>query len=321
MKRLLGIVALVVVLSLVVPYPAMAMAEPTSVTLYDIEIFQDLIYEGDFLAIVPYNIDFETQPDDDIDETFVFRMMSTDGTEQVGSVLAYPRYYGGYGKGIVSFYFSENTTWESAYIFRVQQNPAYYPTPQYWDFQVGASDYSSGDDQAAELRARILDVATELGNEWDVDLKSTSDTGVVLSTYGELYFIDAIPAIQTMCPQLFQIRIVSPTYTKRSWTYTLAEAMRTKYDGTVIGDFMTGYAGLFSMETNLAMNVLSVIIFAAVIVLSTWKFKGNTMSAFMDGYAVLILLMLNGFISMILVGLMAFLSGAVGAVVLFLNKS
>lgn len=301
--------------------PAMAMDEPDSVSLYDIEVFQDLLVEDDFLGIAPYHIPFETQPDNNINKTFIFSILSADGSTTIGSALAYPRFTGGYGYGIVSFYFESGTVWDTSYIFRVQENPAFYSTPQYWDFPIGPSNYSDDTNQEDALRGKILDVAQDLTTEYEVDLLSTSDSGtVVLSTYGELYFLYAVPGIQSMCPKLFSVQIEEPTYEKRDWSYTLANALKTKYAGTIIEDFMTGFAGMFSMDTSPAMNILSVLLFATLILVSVWKFKATTLSAFTDGYALLLVLMLDGFFSMILAGLIAFLSVVIGGIILFLNK-
>ena len=321
-KRLITatIIALAVLLGVTVP--AFAMDEPDSVSLDNIEVFKDQITTGDFLAVVPYHIPFTTQPDDNIDETVTFRVMSANGTTEYGSVTAYPKYDGGYGDGIVTFYIESGMVWEESYIFRVQQNPAFYPSPKNWDFVIDAANYSTDPDQEWALRVKILDVANELSVSFGVELLSTAESGqTVLSTYGELYFIRAIPGLQTMCPKLFGTQIRTPSYTKRSWTTVLADALKTKYAGTFIADFMTGYAGLFSMGESSAMNFLSIIGFVALIFLSVWKFKATTLSGFVDGYTLLLLLMLNGFWSMILNGLFAFLSVVVGGVILFLNKS
>lgn len=300
--------------------PVYAMDEPDSVSLHDIEIFEDLLVTGDFMAVVPYETPFTTQPDDNIDETFTFRLMSTDGATELGRVLATPAYTGGYGSGIVSFYFESGMTWDSAYIFRVQENPAFYPSPQYWDFVIGVSNYSTSSDQSAALKAKIIDTAEYLGPEFSEDLLTTSEAGTtVLSTAGELYYLQAIPALQSMCPELFSVQLENPDYTKRTWSYTIATTLQTKYAGTFIEDFMTGYAGLFSMQTSSAMNFISVILFIVLILVSTWKFKATMLAGFVDGYALLLLLMLNGFFSMIWAGFMAFISVLIGGVVLFLR--
>lgn len=321
-KRLIRLVILTVVMVSLFASPALAMDEPDSVSLFDIEIFQDLLTTDDFLAVVPYSIPFTTQPDNNIDKTFIFRLMSTDGSTELATVTAAPSYDGGYGYGVVSFYVASGMTWESAYIFRVQENPAYYQSPDYWDFVVEASNYSTDSDQSAALKAKVVELATLLSPEFGDELLSTTEAGAtVLSTYGELYFIQAIPALQSMCPSAFAVQLETPDYTKRTWSYTVANALTTKYSGTFIEDFMTGYAGLFSMQTSSAMNFLSIVLFVILVLVATWKFKASMLSGFIDGYAFLLLLMLNGFFSMIWAGFMAFASVVVGGIILFLNKA
>lgn len=322
MKRILLSIALCLVFSVVSAPAALAMGEPDSVSLHDIEVFHDLIVAGDFLAVVPYNIPFTTLPADDIDKTFIFSMISNNSTAVIGTVSAYPRYNKGYGGGLISFYFSANISLNQPYKFRVMENPTYYPLPKYWDFIIGEANYATEANQDEALRAKIIDMAEPLSIEWAVDLLTTTDAGgTVLSTYGELYFLNAVPGLAAMCPNLFAVQIEAPSYEKRSWSYTIAETLRTKYNGTIIADLMTGFAGLFSTDTPAAMNILSILLFAALIVVAVWKFKATTISAFLDGYALLLVLMLDGFFSMILAGLVAFLAIMLGGIILFLNRS
>ncbi len=302
--------------------PVKAIAEPTTVSLTDIEIFQDLLVTDDFLAIVPYEIAYTTNPSEKADETFIFRLLSPDGTTENGTALATTLYNSGYGHGIVSFYFASGMVWDSSYIFRVQQNPAIYPLAQYWDFVVGPSNYSTATDEAAALKAKILDTASLLTPEFLVALTETSESGsIVLSSYGELYYLDAIPGLQQLCPDLFSVRLESPSYTKRTWSTTVADALKTKYAGTFIEDFMTGSGGLFSMAPSAAMTTLSILMGIVLIFISVWKFKASMLAACTDGYTVLLLLMLMGFFPMVAAGGLAFASVFMGGVILFLNKS
>lgn len=325
----LGIAALgaVVALSAWLANPATivhAIDEPESVSLDGILIFQDLLEEDDFLAIVPYEIPFTEQPDENIDQSFIFRMMSVNATTELGTTLANPAYDGGYGSGVVSFRFaaSENITWGEAYVFRVQENPTYYPSPQYWDFTIGDSNYSTASDQAAALKAKTLDSATYLSTVFDVELTATSESGTtVLSTYGELYYLEVIPGLQSMCPELFGVNLENPDYTKRGWTYEFAEALTTKYAGTFIEDFMTGFGGLFEMESSTAMGFFSIFLFAILVGLAVWEGKASMLSAFTDGYTLLLLLMLMGIFPMVAAGGIAFASAVLGGVILLLNRA
>lgn len=319
-KRLLRLTILILAL-LIFALPAKAAtAEPDSVSLTDIEIFEDLITDGDFLAVVPYSIPFTTLPSQDIDELFIFKLLDESGVE-LGSVTAYPYNDKGYGSGVVSFYLESGTTWESAYNFQVVESPVYFPSPNTWDFMVGPSNYSSSSDQATALRNKIISLSQSLGTEYDQDLLTTSEGISYLSTYGESYFLYAIPGLSTMAPGLFYTQVRSPSYDKRSWTYTFASSLQTRYSGTFIDQFMTGFSGLVAVDTAAWMNIVSMIMFVLLILAGYWKFKATTMSSAMDGYALLILMMLNGFFSLIICGFIAFAGLAAGGVVLFLNRS
>lgn len=322
MKRIITATILVLILLSIFTIPAYATDEPDSVSLSGIRVFQDLIVTDDFLAVVPYDIPFTVLPDENIDELFIFRMLDPDDYSEIGSVTAYPYHDQGFGQGCVSFYFETEATWLEDYIFRVQENPTYYTDALYWDFSISASNYATDSDQAEALRSKVLDLANTLAIEFSLGLVSTGEAGqTVLSTYGEIYFQNAIPGLASISPGLFSLQIRTPDYTKRSWDYTVADAMRTKYDGTFLADFMTGWGGLFNVEVPFAMNVLCIILFAIMVFVSVKWGKGTTYSGLMDGYAFMIFLMLSGFFSMILTGFFAFLLIATGGVLWLLNRS
>ncbi len=301
---------------------AHAADEPLVVSLTSIVIFKDLIVTGDFLAVVPYEITFTTEPDENINETFIFSLLSPDGATVNGTVLAYPFFNQGYGKGIVSFYFESGMTTGLAYIFRVQQNPAVYPAAIFSDFIVSNANFSDATDQSAALKIRIINIGQELTIEYSQTLLGTSEAGsTVLAATGELYFLNAIPGLQQMAPELFSVNLEDPDYSKRTWLYTFAESLRTKYDGTLLDEFMTGYGGLFSTTKSASATVLSLFLAIVMIIIGVWKGKASMLSATTDGYAALLLLMLVGFFPMEAAGGIAFMSTVMGGVVLFLNKS
>ncbi len=301
--------------------PVIAMDEPETVMLHDISVYEDLITDGDMLFLVPYYIPFTYLPDTSIKDAYLFRMLSANGTTEIGANVPYPWHNLGYGSGVAQFYLESGGVWDEAYLFRVQQNPAFYDTPDYWDFTIGPVNYSLAPDHSVALKAAIVDIATDLSTEFDVELLQTNEGIITLSTYGEIYFLNAIPSLSSMCPSLFSLQVRSPTYTRRSWDTAVATALETKYQGTFIYDFMTGFAGLSSTDTSTTANFLSIILFALVVFVSVKWFKGNTVSGFLDGYTILLCLMLNGFFSMIGAGFIAFASVVVGGIILFINRS
>ncbi len=324
MKKLIKLVLCIFVALVFVPAgPAHAADEqPTEASLTDIEIFTDLLVTGDFLAVVPYDITFPTDPDVGIDDTYIFRVLDPTGTTELGTNTAVTTYNNGYGLGVVSFYIETGMAANTSYVFRIQQNPGYYPTPDYWDTTINPANYSTEDDQAAAIKAKIIDTAISLTPEFSVSLLTTTESGsTVLSTYGEMYYLAAIPGLQSMCPDIFGVQLQNPDFSKRSWSTAFVDLIRTKFAGTFVEDFMTGFAGMFSVETNTAMNALSIVIFGLFILLSIWKFKATILSAMIDGYCLLLDLMLMGFFSMIWAGFLAFIAIALGGVIAFFKRS
>jgi len=322
MKRKLLIALTMVVFSGALnAVPVLAMDEPDSVSLSGIKVYSDLITTGDMTIIVPYSIPFTTTPDVRLGDAYLFRMLNTDNSTEMGAVVPYPYNELGYGSGIVSFYLATGGIWDTSYVFRVQQNPSYYETPQYWDFVIGPSNYESASDQSGALKTQLITIATDLSLEFGVDLLTSSEGVTTLTQTGELYFLNAIPGLSVMCPDIFSLNLRAPDYTRRSWTTTLAATIATRYSGTFVDDFMTGFAGLTNTDTGNAMNVLSIILFAVVFFISVKWGKGNTTSGLVDGFAMLLLLSINSFFSMVGAGFIAFIAAATGGVILFLNRS
>lgn len=321
-KLLLGFTAAALT-AIIWASPVFATDEPDTVSLDDILVIEDVISTGDAIVFVPYTISFTTVPEANINLTFIFTMLSPDATEQIGHVTAFPFQNGGYGGGLVGFYYEDGVTTGSAYTFRVQENPSYYSSPVYWDFNITEANYSDDADTSIAVRSKILTVATALQSEWSIELLTTDDNGqTILSDYGQIYFGTAIPGLPLMCSSLYDVQVRSPDYERRSWDFTIANAMRTKYNGTFIGDFFTGFAGMAGTEDHLAaLDVAAILSFVVVVIIAIKWGKGNIFSGLMTGYAFLLLFMLYGSVSMVLVGAIAFFVGPVaGGVILFLNR-
>lgn len=306
--------------------PVMAVDEPDEVTLHRMAGYRNLISDNDIIFIVPYLIDYPLTPSETIEDTYIFEIYDTEVTTLIGSSTAYPYNDNGYGNGLISFYFDStgNITYGEAYIFRVTQNPIQFDSPDYWSFTMSSYDYeasSETEDNRDALYSELVNIATDLSIKWGIELLDEEGGDSILSSYGESYFRRAIPNLQVMCPNIFSAYQEQVDFSRRSWDYSLAETLTTRYDGTFIGDFMTGFAGLIGTNTNIAFNILSIVIFAVLVCLSVWKFRGTTHSAFMDGQALLIWASLNSMFSLILCGLLAFICSVVVGFILFFNRS
>src|SRR4030042_5482611 len=149
--------------------PCHAQDEPDDVNMERAMAFGDLISDNDTLFVATYDIQFAVEQDYDIDEAFIFNLLDS-GDTILGSTIGNSVYNQGYGAGGVSFYFESGLTWGETYTFRVMENPVIYPSPQYWDFTIGESEYSDEDDLAEALKAEIMDSAVDLSTVFDVVL-------------------------------------------------------------------------------------------------------------------------------------------------------
>jgi hypothetical protein len=293
-------------------------------TLYDFRIYHHVIEEDDFLAVVPYRIPYATAPDIGIDKTFIFRMTDTDNVTELGTILAYPYYNSGYSEGVISFYFqaSSNVTWEELFPVSIIENPALFDTPEIWSFSPLLTDYSSFDTQETNrqlLKDRVIELAQYLTTIWSVELVDQTDAGTVLSAYGEAYFRNAIPGIQTMCPELFYVQISNVDLTERSWDFSFAEILSNTFQGTWVWNTMTGFAGLWGLETRTAMGFVTLGIGVIIMCIVAGKYK-QVAPGYLFFDLVLIWGSLNGWFSPTLHALIAFLHVLIGGIVFFLNK-
>lgn len=325
MKWLFPLLAVITVLMATAPAYA-ADEDPDSVSLYDIKVYRHLNQDDDWLAVVPYSIPYTVEPDDSIDKTFIFRLIDSDGVTELGSVLAFPYINGGYGDGVVSFYFGPDDapTWDTEYTIRVDENPSAFETPLTWSFTVSSSAYSTYDTQEgnrALLQANIIAICRDLEISWSIELLGESEVSTVLNEYGEAYFRNSIIGLQAMCPSLFSVEITPVTPERRSWDYTFAEAFATKYAGTFWANAMTGFAGLFNVDSSPAASIVSLLLVVVIMGFSQRKLKATGSSALLNGFASAGLFTCLGTFSFTLHGFISFMAAVISGMVLFLNRN
>lgn len=202
-------------------------------SIISIRIFKDMVETGDvsitFHWDLPY-ADNGTYPDTPASQSIMFQLVDTDNTTILSTAEPYvyaPFQTNGYGKGVSAFYFNaaDNLTWGQAYNIRVVQNPTYFTSPTSIQQTISGTDYSSATTQAEsreEMKEYYLDLCDLLLAEYDINLSTSTDTGIVLSTYGESYFRAAVAGIQMLCPTLFYVQDYSPV-----------EMTVTPYDSTL----------------------------------------------------------------------------------------
>jgi len=216
-------------------------ADPDSTPTVEIDMYRNLLETGDVLCLIYTNIPYAAAPDANVEEAFIWRLIDTDNVTELGSTIGYAYNDDGYGYNVFAMYFSaaDALVWESDYIVRLSGNPAIFVTPPEYNWAVDVSDYSSliaSADVRAALAARILLISTDIDKRWGLgaalSLLMETETGTVLSEYGEAFLRGAIYGLQALCPTIFRFSVGNIEVTDRTWSDEYAENLTGMYAGT-----------------------------------------------------------------------------------------
>jgi len=225
------------------PSPAFAVANPDSIQILEYAVFGDVLEDGDQLFYIRYTVGYTTEPDEHANSTFLMSIYDTDGTTFTG----YSRTLKYYGENIRSIYLDADQalTWGVGYYIKLMGNPAIFDPliegTNMVTVQLDAGNWYDG----IYMGDFLLDEAQYLEDDWGVDL--LTDSGKLNST-GSTYFIDAIPGLYDMAPEIFYSTTYYPSVnTSIPWTdnESFWDSKGEKLNGTI-----SNLSGLFGMSYN-----------------------------------------------------------------------
>lgn len=247
----------------------------TDPTVDRIRVYRNLLETGDVFIIFLADIPYATWPDTPVTETFIWQLIDTDGTTVLGSTTGYAYNNDGFNYNVYSMYFdaADALVWETAYTIRLSGNPAVFLAPPSYNFTIAASDYTnlvtSSDNQAA-LAVEVLYLANDLNTKWgletDYRLTLETETGTVLSIYGEDVFRGAAYGIQGLAPAAFRFVISNITATDRSWNTTYVTDLEDQWLGTWIEGARNGSRDLLGTSYDLTSIFLLLAMCAALVI-------------------------------------------------------
>ncbi len=311
-KSLSIIIAALVIAIILAATPAHAADPPTPDNLQfeSVMAFRHVIEDDDAVFVFHYNIHYDSgQPDEPANQLFTFRLLDTDGEDQLGAIVPYAYYNAGYDQGCAAFYFpaADAPTWGGAYIVRISGNPEYFSSPPLCSHTLVASEYSQMDTQEENqtlLGNYILDIAADLETNWDVTLLYVSDLGMVLNSTGESYFRGAIPGLAAMAPQIFPVQTVTPEYEETDWTEAQGEAYAARFEDTWVGESLAR-AG---EDLHIGWNVITGILTFGVILVLAWfcqRTYGTIKPALLAGILVMLGSATMGWLAMAIMAITA----------------
>jgi len=237
LTRLFSVLTLAMLGLLLIASPVLAIGAPHDLQINSVYVFQHCLETNDQLYLVEYFVDYDEDadpetddnPDENITEAYLGRLM--DGVDELSAVAPYAYYDEGYDEGVFAIYFSASDpnlpTWEGAYTMKLMGNPtldwdAAIPETSVAAFDLW-SDSTGITDTQNELTARILYIADQLELAWGINMVDSTGTGSYLSNYGEAYFTNAIPNIQTMAPRAFAGSTTQPEWDYKEATTDYAD--------------------------------------------------------------------------------------------------
>jgi hypothetical protein len=279
-------------LMFVIAAPAFAIALPDSTPqVIGKWVWQSVIDPGDILIIIYENTPYATPPATDYSEAFTWEFMNTTGNVSLGWSDGYDYNDKGYGYNVIGIYFSaaevvsKGIIWGDSYYLKLNGSPVAFADPPQYIYQITASDYTTltdPDEIQIEIEDRITQIAADLDNKWGLGLSYSlidqSETGIVLSIYGEAFFRGALYGIQSYAPDLFRVvisNIDSSSLSDRSWSDNYSSNLTTQYAGTDIetgmnagNDFLDVSYNLFGLIITLA--IMAIIVIASLIIGGDW---------------------------------------------------
>jgi len=267
----IGILLAVLVAVLLTATPVYAdTADPDSppiVTQKD--IYRNIRETGDMLILIYANIPYASLPDTPVNETFIWRLIDTDGTTELGSTVGYPYNESGYNQNLYSMYFTaaEVTTlgivWGTSYTIRLSGNPAVFDDVPIYNYTINAGDYSLAVTQAdvqEEIAERVIVIAGLLDLEWGLSpaysLLTEAEASTVLSIYGEAFFRGAINGLQAMAPAAFFSVIRDIDVADRTWTDEYTTNLTDQWSGTWVETATAAGQVLFGTTYDLLSIIL-----------------------------------------------------------------
>ena len=285
MKKLIRILA--VIICFASPLWAfgvvLAISAPDSTpSVSNFHVNTNLLATGDILIYCDYDLPYGTPPDVFANQSFIFKLISTDNVTELGAIRPFVYFDNGYNEGEFGFYFNNmttaNITWGEPYIIRIAQNPAHFASPTSIDYVLPVNAYTTENTTAGnqlELSINILAAANRLGQVYTTyTLTEDSAGGTVLgSPDGETYFRGAIYGIQAMAPDLFMVQVLEYDTTYRTWTTAYSDNLTDRFETTWVGATENATATQFGVTKQTAMGFIPLTLSLGVIIVSTMKWR------------------------------------------------
>jgi len=209
-------------------------ADPDSIVLYSVRVFQNIFETGDQLFVYRYDVAYDPEPDELASETFLVSILNAGGT-----TVLFQRPLINYQHNIISIYLDSDqaVTWGQSNVVRLQGNPGvFFPLTEGVNqitVTLSSSHWILGTASVSRplLGAYVLRACEIIEVDEGSDLVSTEQK---LTAAGAVVTENAIPGLQTVAPEIYTTAVATPDTPVEYRTSTLV--------GTVAGTFVADEA-------------------------------------------------------------------------------
>lgn len=263
--KLLPLVVLVVVLFAATPAYA-TIGNPNSIYIESVKAYRGLWESGDMLFVVEYDLNYTVDPGEDPSDTFLVGIWNNT-IKGPDMPLNYYQY------NFISVYLTAAQVVSFGYELddelkvRVVGNPSYFPTltegANMRTVTLTASNWLEGG-SVSETRLYLADwcivLAGSLEDAWgNITLLSSGDK---LNSVGMVKFKEAIPGLDSICPDIFQVASTYPEYTDPVYNNTYQDTLTSREGARLatalegLGVWVTGKNGMGSVVGGLGLSIL-----------------------------------------------------------------
>lgn len=190
--------------------PVLAIGQPDSISLDSVYVYRNCRETGDQLYICEYTIEYSSLPDESVTEAYILRLMDEDDDE-LDHTYPYSYYNKGYGQGVAALYFDADDApeWEGVLTMELIGNPFADWEGGLPEDTVNSVNFDLWQDNELGVTqtlvgGRVIDMALTLETAWSKDMVTVNDEGAqVLTSYAAGYFINVIPNLYEIAPDIF----------------------------------------------------------------------------------------------------------------------
>lgn len=226
-----------------------AVGNPSGVTIGDVYVWDNFSETDDQLYFCRYDVNYASTPTEYAEDTWEMALYDSTGALVATRPLNY------YQHNIISIYLdsSDALVWASAAQIIIRGMPSIFPNLTE-DVNMETRTLAPGDwhhSTADDMGTILVHQAEILEADWGITLLGSSDK---LNTTGRTYFLDAVPGLESACPEIFETAYMLPGVTNPEWSENYAiglvaneSASLRNIGGTLAGMFGTteGWADMF----------------------------------------------------------------------------